>query len=116
MEEYELRFPEQVCRDGFAFRFEEESEEEADIKPDAETGGQPAENTAADPEEIRERYTDLTEEQLLILRNIDHVPVHIDEITERAGLSVPKVLAQLTVLEIKGIVTRKPGKLFCLKD
>ena len=118
MEEYELRFPERICRDGFFSRFEDESDgEDAENLHDAEKKEQaPAVKTESDSKAIREKYTDLTEEQLLILQNIGHVPAHVDEITDKTGLTVPKVLAQLTVLEIKGIVSRKPGKLFCLKD
>ncbi len=117
MEEYELLFPERICRDGFSSCFDDESSGEDDEKnPDAETEEQAPVKMDPDPEALRERSKNLTEEQLLILQNIDSVPAHIDEITEKTGLTVPKVLAHLTVLEIKGLVSRKPGKLFCLKD
>ena len=39
-------------------------------------------------------------------------PAHIDDIVERSGLPVAKVLGQLTILEIKGIVGRLPGRRF----
>ena len=117
MEEYELRFPDLICREAFACSFDDEKGiEEAEIQPDPAAENPVSGKRADAPEANMGRYTGLTEEQLLILQNISHVPTHIDEITEKAGLTVPKVLAQLTVLEIKGVVVRKPGKLFCLKE
>ncbi len=117
MEEYEIRFPDLICQEDFSLRFFDESDsEEAQSETASNAQGPAFEKEADSPEAIREQYAGLTEEQRFILQNINHVPAHIDEITEKTGLTVPKVLAQLTVLEIKGIVTRKPGKLFCLKD
>ena len=41
-------------------------------------------------------------------------PVHVDRIAERAGLAHGTLLAALSSLEIKGLVTQSPGKLFRL--
>jgi len=39
----------------------------------------------------------------------------VDDVIAEAGLSTAKVLATLTILEIKGVVKRLPGKRVCLK-
>ena len=64
--------------------------------------------------EIRQQLAQLTEDQLKIIAAIDSSSTHVDDIAERSGLSMPRVLAQLTVLEIKGYVRREAGKRFAL--
>ncbi|MCQ2558134.1 MAG: DNA-protecting protein DprA [Oscillospiraceae bacterium] len=54
--------------------------------------------------------TGVTAEQRQILQAILAGAAYVDEITEAAGLPVAKVLAQLTILEIRGFVSRDPGK------
>ena len=63
---------------------------------------------------LREKLSQLTEDQLKIISAIDPGSTHIDDITDRTGLSTSRVLAQLTVLEIKGIVRREAGRRFAL--
>ena len=90
-----------------------------------ETGKNDAENGEKEPEEakkgidkeksrgyidLKEQLAQLTEEQLKIISAIDKGASHIDDVIENTGLSTPKVLAQLTVLEIKGFIKREPGK------
>lgn len=60
--------------------------------------------------DLKEQLAQLTEEQLKIISAIDKGASHIDDVIENTGLSTPKVLAQLTVLEIKGFIKREPGK------
>lgn len=60
------------------------------------------------------RLSQLTEDQLKIITAIDPGSTHIDDITERTGLNTSRVLAQLTVLEIKGFVRREAGRRFAL--
>ena len=59
---------------------------------------------------MKEQLAQLNEEQLKIISAIDKGASHIDDVIEKTGLSTPKVLAQLTVLEIKGFIKREPGK------
>lgn len=90
-----------------------------------ENGKNDAENGEKEPEEakkgidkeksrgyidLKEQLAQLTEEQLKIISAIDKGASHIDDVIENTGLSTPKVLAQLTVLEIKGFIKREPGK------
>ena len=60
--------------------------------------------------DLKEQLARLSEEQLKIISAIDKGASHIDDVIENTGLSTPKVLAQLTVLEIKGFIRREPGK------
>ena len=60
--------------------------------------------------DLREQLKELNEEQLMIVSAIDSNDTHIDDIIEKTGLSTAKVLAQLTVLEIRGYVRRSAGR------
>ncbi len=132
MEEYLLRYPD--CID-----LNPEPEEATETA--AEEPGDPAEAGGSQPERgepktasgsvdaaassetpeaeaakqaLRERLSQLTEDQLKIISAIDPGSTHIDDITDRTGLSTSRVLAQLTVLEIKGFVRREAGRRFAL--
>lgn len=69
---------------------------------------------SSDTQDFREQLAALTEDQLRIITAIDCSSTHVDDIVERSGLSVARVLAQLTVLEIKGYVRRETGRRFSL--
>ena len=58
----------------------------------------------------------LSPDQKTLLRVLSDVPVYVDEIVEATGLPVSRVLAQLTLLEIKGFVRRDPGRYFALNS
>ena len=73
-----------------------------------------AEKAGKSKADFREQLAQLTEDQLKIVSAIDTSSTHIDDITERTGLSTARVLAQLTVLEIKGFVRREAGRRFAL--
>lgn len=60
--------------------------------------------------DLKEQLAQLSGEQLEIVGAIDKGASHIDDIIEKTGLTAAKVLAQLTVLEIKGFIKREPGK------
>ena len=60
--------------------------------------------------DLREQLSALNEDQLKIISAIDGSDTHIDDIIEKSGMSTAKVLAQLTVLEIKGFVRRSAGR------
>ena len=63
---------------------------------------------------LREQLKELTEDQLKIVGAIHPGSSHIDDIAEEAGLTTARVLAQLTLLEIKGLVRREAGRRFSL--
>ncbi|MBR4473393.1 MAG: DNA-protecting protein DprA [Oscillospiraceae bacterium] len=54
----------------------------------------------------------LTDDQQRILDAIGEFSTHVDDITERTGLPTARVLSQLTLLEIKGLIRRESGKRF----
>ena len=132
MEEYLLRYPD--CID-LNPALEEETENTAE-EPGAPTEEGEAPNEAEKPrpktgeedsasstetreaeaakQALRDRLAQLTEDQLKIISAIDPGSTHIDDITDRSGLSTSRVLAQLTVLEIKGFVRREAGRRFAL--
>ena len=60
--------------------------------------------------DLKEQLARLSEDQLKIISAIDKGASHTDDIIENTGLGAAKVLAQLTVLEIKGFIKREPGK------
>ncbi len=60
--------------------------------------------------DLREQLKELSAEQLQIISAIEGEDTHIDDLIERTGLSTAKVLAQLTILEIKGYVRRSAGR------
>lgn len=115
LEEYLSRYPGAIDLDA-----------EQPVVPDPmqEVGGEVTpekENSLTEPQktektngEIRQQLAQLTEDQLKIIAAIDSSSTHVDDIAERSGLSMPRVLAQLTVLEIKGYVRREAGKRFAL--
>lgn len=80
----------------------------------------PAPETQA-PEPPPEAYIDLeaqlkslTTEQLQIVAAIDAPGTQVDLIIEKTQLPASKVLAELTVLQIRGVVRQEPGKRFSL--
>lgn len=60
--------------------------------------------------DLREQLSGLSTEQLEIITAIGKGKQHIDDIIEATGYPAAKVLAQLTVLEIKGYISRSAGK------
>ena len=112
MEEYVSRYPGVINPDAAeevpAFS---ELSSACDPQPDS-----PERAEASDSAEsgIREQLAKLTEDQLKIVTAIDSSSTHVDDIAERSGLSMARVLAQLTVLEIRGFVRREAGRRFSL--
>ncbi len=60
--------------------------------------------------DLADQLSALTEDQLKIVMAIDRSASHIDDIIEATGLPTATVLAQLTILEIKGYVRRQAGR------
>ena len=59
---------------------------------------------------MKEQLSALNETQLKIISAIDRGSSHVDDIIESTDLPTATVLAQLTVLEIKGYVRREAGR------
>ncbi len=64
---------------------------------------------------LEESIAGLTEDQQKILRAIRQGFSHVDDIAEETSLSAARTLAQLTVLEIRGFVSREAGRRFSLR-
>lgn len=56
----------------------------------------------------------LSETQIKIVTVMETPSMHVDDIIERSGFSPARVLADLTMLQLKGIVTQEKGKRFTL--
>ena len=71
---------------------------------------QPVQTTQA--EEVRSpRELVLSDQQRAILNLVTNDPQHLDEIIRQAGIDASRVLATLTILEMKRMVRRLPGGL-----
>ncbi|MBQ3802428.1 MAG: DNA-protecting protein DprA [Oscillospiraceae bacterium] len=116
LEEYLLRFPELKKN----LNRENSSGHKKTVpvsgEPDGtyNSGNVSAVSAASAPEDLRNQLQNLSADQLALIAAISPPATHVDDIVERSGLPVAKVLAQLTVLEIKGFVKREPGRNFSL--
>ena len=125
MEDYVLRYPDCIDlnpeleeRTDRVEKEQERTEKTGERETPGDVPAAPvaaeAQNADAAEQALRARLSVLTEDQLKIISAIDPGSTHIDDITERTGLSTSRVLAQLTVLEIKGFVRRETGRRFAL--
>lgn len=64
--------------------------------------------------DLEAQLRSLTTEQLQIVAAIDAPATQVDLIIARTHLPASKVLAELTVLQIRGVVRQEPGKRFSL--
>lgn len=64
--------------------------------------------------DLEAQLRSLTTEQLQIVAAIDAPGTQVDLIIEKTQLPASKVLAELTVLQIRGVVRQEPGKRFSL--
>ena len=66
------------------------------------------------PEELSAQLEGLTENQLKIVGVLGKKPTHIDDIIDLCGLPASTVLSEMTLLQIKGVVSQEGGKRFRL--
>ena len=64
--------------------------------------------------DLEKQLEDLTPEQLKIVSAMGKDPIHIDDLIDAVGMPAPAVLAELTMLQIDGVVNQEPGKRFIL--
>ena len=57
----------------------------------------------------------LSPEERLLLEQMTRDPLHLDDLTERSGLTPAGVAGILLGLELKGVVRQLPGQRYCLK-
>lgn len=63
----------------------------------------------------KDAFAALTEEERIIVDQLRGGEKLVDDVIAAAGMPSGKVLAMLTMLEVRGIVTVKPGRRVCLK-
>ncbi len=64
--------------------------------------------------DLMKQLEGLTESQLKIAEVMETPSMHVDDIIEKSGLNSAKVLADLTLMQLKGCVTQEKGKRFTL--
>ena len=64
--------------------------------------------------DLKKQLESLSQSQISIISAMDTSSMHVDDIIERTGFSPARVLADLTMLQLKGIVSQEQGKRFTL--
>jgi len=64
----------------------------------------------------RELPADLSEDERVVAERITAERKQVDQIIAESGLPANRVLATLTLLEMKGLLRRHPGKYYSLPD
>ena len=126
MQEFQGLYPEKIRRASagprktLLQRAEEERAETAAAAVPAPKAPQPDKKVVDSAErrdyiDWKEQLKSLNEDQLKIISAIEKEATHVDDIVEETGLGAAKVLAHLTVLEIKGYIRREAGRRVALK-
>lgn len=66
--------------------------------------------------DLNEVLSKVTPDGALILKSLCQGPMYVDEIVETSKLSASRVLSAITILEIKHLIKRLPGKRFVLAE
>ena len=134
LSEYEPIYPDKVRRDQSASHqtvypeeliMSERSREKVAQKPEVPGENQPLkkilEKKSID-NGASEAYSDLnatlpklSADEQMIVRSLSSGERLVDDVIAETGLTTGKILALLTMLELKGVVKRLPGKRICLK-
>ncbi len=64
---------------------------------------------------LKDRLPPLTADESLVLAALGPYPVHIDDLARQITLDIGKLSAILLQLELKGVVTQTPGKMFSME-
>lgn len=130
LSEYEAIYPDKICREDGKVdlrAYPDEVRSQAKVAQKAET---PKKNTVGKPKndkkvidnepqppysDVNKPHEDLTPEQQSVLAVLGSGARLVDDVIAEVGLPTAKVLSMLTILEIKGIVKRLPGKRVALK-
>ena len=64
--------------------------------------------------DLEKQLNQLSEEQLKIVAAMGNEPIHIDDLIDATGMDASTVLAELTMLQIEGVVQQEAGKRFTL--
>ena len=107
LEEYRWLFPERLRRS-----------EEAPSAPDAEETEQKKEIDSEDDRPYIDLETlsrDLSPDELAALEALLSGPLQADELSERAALPVGRMMAAMTMLQVRGIAEQNAGKFYQLR-
>jgi DNA processing protein len=112
LEDFQSMFPSKLRQRENTVQIRENDEDKISKKPK----NQPTKKKEIDNKkskgyiDFQEQVAALSPEQQRIISAIAQGNEHIDDIIEATEYSTAKVLSQLTVLEIKGIISRSAGK------
>ena len=65
--------------------------------------------------DVEDKMPPLLPDEQKIVSALTNLPRSVDDVIAETGLTTGKILALLTMLELKGVVKRLPGKRICLK-
>ena len=136
LSEYEMQFPDKICKDTSPSRQSVSAEELQKVAEGEKTLPKVAQKSRIfgkkhPPKEIEDKkvidkadsslYSDvndilpkLSEQEQQIVDLLKSGEKLVDDVIAQTGLPAGKVLATLTLLEVKGVVKRLPGKRVCL--
>ncbi len=66
--------------------------------------------------DLHEIWKSLTDEEQTVVKLLETEPAHVDTLIENSQIPASRILATLTLLEVRGIVKRLPGRMFSLAD
>ncbi|MBQ5566478.1 MAG: DNA-processing protein DprA [Oscillospiraceae bacterium] len=110
LREYEAQYPHKLLGQRVELPHVLGEEAERTVKPAEAVPEQPRLPVL----DLREGKTDLTDDQIRILKYLKNGPQQVDDLIEAVELPTRRVLSALTVLEIDGHVLQSGGKHFSL--
>ena len=115
LREYEYRYPAAVRE--YHGRPPAEAASAAEPPAPAKLARQPKQSAqpASEPSAPARDWSGLPEPQRRIAESLSNGPLQLDALIDRTGLPAAQVLSQLTLLELRGVVRREPGKIYTLK-
>ena len=115
MSEFEARFPAIIRRSDEKMSSNSGAEEhEIRKKADPPTKKVIDKPKNTDYIDLKKQLEGLSEVQMSIVSAINAPATHVDDIIERTGLAPARVLAELTMLQLKGFIKQESGKRFTL--
>lgn len=66
--------------------------------------------------DLHEIWKSMTEEEQAVAELLQTGPAHVDTLIERSQIPASRILATLTLLEVRGIVKRLPGRMYSLAE
>ena len=121
MEEYEARFPDKLHRWVGGMPLGTYPQEIVELRQDplvSEPKHAPekiVDNRDETPyHDLQKQLADLTSDERQVFSQLTQQLKHTDQVIADTGLPAGKVLAALTMLEVKGLVLRHPGKYYSL--